>query len=179
MALVDESSEALMGRVHFGEREPLSILLRRFANPLLTLIRRLGVNVQQSEEVFLAVWTHRKNYDRRRTFRSWLFGIAANKCKISLRQSRTSQPLDQDVRWTGVGAAPVEGLIQSEISELVAKAVSQLPLRQREVVVMRLWNDMSYSEIATALDRSESTIRTNMFVGLESLRKFLEPRMRE
>ena len=183
MSLAGESDEMLMGRICTGEREPLSVLLRRFADPLLTFIHRLGVSSQQCEEVFqevfLAVWTHRQRYDRSRPFKSWFFGIAANKCKASLRHTRPSEQLDHDPRWTGFGAAPDERMISRETAELVAEAVSQLPIRQREVVVMRLWNDMSYAEIAAALDRSESTIRTNMSFGLESLRKFLEPRMRE
>jgi RNA polymerase sigma-70 factor (ECF subfamily) len=183
MALVDESDEELMARVRKGEREPVSILVRRFADPLLTFIVRLVGDRSQGEEifqeVFLAVWEKRKRYQPLRSFKSWLFGIAANKSKAWLRQSRNQRAVDTDSRWTCTETDPTDNLVQDETSALVVHAVSLLPIKQREVVMLRLWHDMSYSEIAIALSRSESTIRTNMAFGLESLRKYLEPRMRD
>ena len=183
MSLADESDESLMRRVRLGEREPMSVLVRRFANQLLTFIRRLGVRPQAADEVFqevfLAVWTHRRSYQLKRNFKPWLLGIATNKCRAAVRRSRRTVSIDSSPRWTGVGAAPVDDLIQTETLQLVELGVSRLPMKQREVVVMRMWNNMSYAEIAAALNRSESTIRTNMSFGLKILREFLEPRLRE
>lgn len=183
MALIDETDDSLMRRVRSGERSSLSILLRRFAGPVMTFIHRSGVPAQNREEVFqevfLAVWTHRRKFRLTGRFRPWLFGITANKCRAARRQRRSSVELpDDDPRWTGVGAAPVDDLIQGETSELVAAAVAKLPPRQREVIVMRVWNGMSYADIAAAINRTESTVRTNMSAGLTALRNFLEPRMR-
>jgi DNA-directed RNA polymerase specialized sigma24 family protein len=42
-----------------------------------------------------------------------------------------------------------------------------------------LWNDMSYAEIAWALNSSESSVRSNMSFGLSALREYLEPKLRE
>ena len=65
--------EWLMSEVVDGQRDSLEPLVRRYANPLLTFIRRMVNHPQQSEElfqeVFLAVWKHRRQYDRRR--RRW------------------------------------------------------------------------------------------------------------
>ena len=99
--------------------------------------------------------------------------------RTALRRQRRTESLDSDSRWTGVGAAPIDHAIQTETAEIVEAGIARLPLKQREVVVMRLWNNMSYSGIAAALGTSESTVRTNMSVGLSALREFLEPRLRE
>ena len=74
--------------------------------------------------------------------------------------------------------SPMQGAIAMETAALVETAVMRLPAQQRAVVVMRIWNGFAYTEIAEILNRTESTVRSNMFHGLESLRGFLEPRMR-
>ena len=75
-------------------------------------------------------------------------------------------------------AAPDVGVIATETATLVEQALMTLPAQRRTVVVMRIWNGFSYSEIAGILECEESTVRSHMFHGLASLRKYLEPRMR-
>ncbi len=60
----------------------------------------------------------------------------------------------------------------------VANAVARLPQQQRAVLVLRIWNGLSYAEIAQVIDRSEGTVRSHMFHALSTIRKYLEPRMR-
>ena len=59
----------------------------------------------------------------------------------------------------------------------MAEAVAQMPAAQRTVLVLRVWNHLSYAEIAQVVGRSEATVRSHMFHGLANLRKYLEPRM--
>ena len=73
---------------------------------------------------------------------------------------------------------PGEAAAATETAALVAEAVGRLPAAQRAVVTMRVWNGLSYAEIATAIGRSEATVRSHMFHGLAALRRHLEPRMR-
>src|SRR5690349_1098973 len=90
MDLAEDSDERLMQQVSLGRREPLTILLQRYANSLLTFIRRVTGNHHVSEElfqeVFLAVWAGSGSYRFPRPFRAWLFGIAMNKCRIYFRK---------------------------------------------------------------------------------------------
>jgi RNA polymerase sigma-70 factor (ECF subfamily) len=182
MELARESDEQLMQRVAAGQREPLSILLRRYANPLLTFIRRMNGDHHKSEdlfqEVFLAVWSSRRRYRFPKLFRSWLFGIAVNKCRAEFR-SRDEYYFSADSpAFVATSPGPTEGAIAVETATLMEEAVMQLPPQQRSVVVLKLWNNFPYREIAKVLNRTESTVRSNMFHALESLRKYLEPRVR-
>src|SRR5712675_822228 len=92
MGKVIETDEQLMAQVAENCRDPLAILLRRYASPLLTFIQRMIGDRHQSEElfqeVFLAVWTQRRQYQFPRPFRAWLYGIAINKCRASFRGVR-------------------------------------------------------------------------------------------
>jgi RNA polymerase sigma-70 factor, ECF subfamily len=185
LELAHESDESLMQRVAAGQREPLSILLRRYANSLLTFIRRMSGDHHRSEElfqdVFVTVWKSAHKYKHPRPFRSWLFGIAANKCQADFRR-RARAPV-WSLEWGQLAAAsheraPDEGAIATETATLIEQAVMELPVQRRTVVVMRIWNAFTYAEIAKVLECEESTVRSHMFHGLASLRKYLEPRMR-
>ena len=181
MELARESDEQLMQRVAAGQREPLSILLRRYANPLLTFIRRMNCDHHKSEdlfqEVFLAVWSSRRRYRFPRPFRSWLFGMAVNKCRAEFRSRYEHYFSVDSPELAATNPGPTEGAIAVETATLMEQAVMRLPPQQRSVVVLRVWNDFTYREIAKVLNRTESTIRSNMFHALESLRKYLAPRM--
>lgn len=56
-------------------------------------------------------------------------------------------------------------------------AVAVLPPQQRSVVVLRVWNAMSYAEIAEVAGCTEATVRSHMHHALAAMRKYLEPRL--
>jgi RNA polymerase sigma-70 factor (ECF subfamily) len=185
MAPRDDSDEGLMRQVARGQPEAIDTLLRRYASPLLTFIQRTVGHRQRAEdvfqEVFLAVWTGRRRYRYPCRFRAWLFGIAWNKCRAELRRQLGRPRLLDDTTAaapTASNPAPNEAAAAAETAALVAEAVGRLPPAQRAVVTMRVWNGLSYREIAEALGRSEATVRSHMFHGLAALRRRLEPRMR-
>src|SRR5215471_19818173 len=96
-----ERDEWLMGQVALGKRDHLEPLVRRYANPLLTFIQRMIGDRHRSEElfqeVFLAVWVKRHQYQFPRPFKPWLYQIALNKCRASFRlRAPDAVPLSAD-----------------------------------------------------------------------------------
>jgi RNA polymerase sigma-70 factor (ECF subfamily) len=180
-----ERDEWLMAQVALGKRDHLEPLIRRYANPLLTFIRRMVGDRHRGEdifqEVFLTVWAKRKQYQFPRPFKSWLFAIAANQCHAQARRRAFMEvwlpdPHDLPSPADEKGS-PADTAIATETAALVAAAVQELPAQQRAVVAMRIWNGLSYPEIAEALGRTEATIRSHMHHGLLAMRRYLEPRM--
>ncbi len=179
------SDEWLMREAAGGKDDALGILLRRYASPLLTFIRRMTGDWHRAEElfqeVFLAVWKQRWSYDFSRPFRPWLFGIAANQCRADFRRRaivRMELEEEGGATCAASGSSPVEAAIASETATIVAAAVAALPPAQRSVLVLRVWNGLSYAEIAEALNRGEGTVRSQMWSALAVMRKYLEPRLR-
>lgn len=180
------SSEELMRLVQAGSRYSLSQLMRRYANPLLTFLQRMTGDYHLSEELFqetfLAVWVSRDKYQFPRPFQYWLFGIASNQCKTRLRDKlRGRRALDhfRDFQSSTDSHSPLESAVATETANLVEQAVLQLPDQQREVVVLRVWNGLSYQSIAGILNRTEGTVRSHMHHALNSMRTFLEPRLQD
>jgi RNA polymerase sigma-70 factor (ECF subfamily) len=176
--------EWLMAETGLGKRESLEVLIRRYASSLLTFVERMVGDRHRSEEIlqdiFLAVWKKRKQYQFPRPFKAWLYAIAANHCRTSFRgRPRLLVSLEDDAAPVAVGAgdSPVEAAISTETAALVEHAVTQLPPVQRAVVVLRVWDGLSYAEIAEILERRETTVRSSMAHGLNALRKHLEHRL--
>jgi RNA polymerase sigma-70 factor (ECF subfamily) len=182
--MTHDPDEWLMSKVARGRHEALEPLIRRYANPLLTFIRRMVGDHHRSEDlfqdVFVAVWTRRKKYDAGRAFKPWLYAIALNTCRAEFRRRGAivaMDDLDELVSRDNLDP-PAEIALATEQATLVAAAMKQLPFKQRAVVALRVWSGLSYGEIADALGRDVGTIRSNMHHGLAALRTFLEPRMR-
>ncbi|MCA9222069.1 MAG: sigma-70 family RNA polymerase sigma factor [Planctomycetales bacterium] len=180
-----ETDEWLMAQVAAGRRELLTVLVRRYANPLLTFLVRMTNDHHRAEElfqeVFLQVWLKRRQYQAPRPFRSWLFAIAANHGRAAFRRAR---PRDASLDGAGEplsvsGSSPIDAAIAVETCEAVAAAVAQLPAKQRQVIVLRIWNGLSFAEIAQAIGAAEVTARSHMHHGLNAMRRYLEPKLRD
>ncbi len=183
MSKPQDSDEWLMAEVAQGRRGPLDNLVRRHATPLLTFIRRMVGDAHRSEElfqeVFLTVWCKRHLYDFPRSFRAWLYRIAVNKCRAFFRVRKLPTIAlgheDLAAPSRGSDSSPLETAIAAETAHQVSAAVTRLPTQQRLVVVLRIWQGLSYAEIADLLGRSEATVRSHMHHALAALRHDLEP----
>jgi RNA polymerase sigma-70 factor (ECF subfamily) len=177
-----ERDEWHMAQVALGKRDHLEPLIRRYASPLLTFIRRMVGDEHRGQElfqeVFLAVWLKRRQYQFPRLFKSWLYAIALNRCRADFRNHTLGEVagLDADVS-EAPGLSPADTAIATETAAIVATAVMRLPPQQRTVVVLRVWEGLSYAEIADIVGRTEGTVRAHMHHGLAALRKYLEPRL--
>ena len=182
---VKQPDEWLMGQVALGRRGQLEPLVRRYSSSLLTYLHRMVGDRHRAEElfqdVFLAVWQKRKTYKFPKNFRSWLFAIATNRCRAEFRKVSYRAMLQLDdvanVDPPEDSPTPADIAVATETARLVGTAVAALPEKQRAVVVMRTWNELSFAEIAQITGTTEGTARANMHHGLAALRKHMEPRL--
>jgi RNA polymerase sigma-70 factor (ECF subfamily) len=185
MTLADDRDEWLMVQAADGKPHLLEILVRRHASPLLTFIHRMVGDRHRSEElfqeVFLSVWLNRARYQFPRPFKPWLYAIALNKCREAhRRRPQLTQPLaDGETTPASAEASPLDCAASTEEAQLVSQAVTELPPQQRAVVVLRIWDNLAYADIAEIVGCSEATVRSHMYHGLAALRRQLEPRLGE
>jgi RNA polymerase sigma-70 factor, ECF subfamily len=105
-------------------------------------------------------------------FKTWLFRIVINAWRDhrSVREVPgvvTEEPMD-------ASAGPVGEAMGAELGEAVARAVSALPARQREVVVLIVYERMDAGEAAAVLGINAQNVRTNLHLGRERLREKLK-----
>jgi RNA polymerase sigma-70 factor (ECF subfamily) len=177
--------EWLMAEVAEGKRESLEPLVRRHATPLLSFLQRMAGDRHRGEdlfqEVFLAVWAKRSQYIFPRPFKPWLYAIAVNKCRAAHRQAAWAglnpYPLEENTVPADAQPSPAETAVAVETAAIIGRALTLLPAQQRAVVVLRLWEQLSYDEIAGLVACTPATARSHMHHGLCALRRYLEPRL--
>jgi RNA polymerase sigma-70 factor (ECF subfamily) len=128
-----------------------------------------------AQEVFIRAHRALLRFDGRSQLYTWLYRITVNLC-LDMRGRSTRLPLageddDGDERSSAPG---VEEQAESrETGRAVARAVVELPPRQRAIVTLRLYQDLPYLEIARIMGCSEGTVKATMFAALRRLRRAL------
>lgn len=120
---------------------------------------------------FERVYRSRARLDRGRgTPRAWLFAVARNAALDELRRRRRNPNFDLDEdRWGDLRSE--EDLQQVERRATVRDALASLPLRERELVLLKFHGQLSNSELARALGISESNAGTRLHRALTRLRE--------
>jgi RNA polymerase sigma factor (sigma-70 family) len=130
---------------------------------------------------FERLYRSRRRLDRRRgTPRAWLFAIARNAALDELRRRRR-QPQSGLHAQAGEDPASAEDAVERvERRAVIRGALAALPLREREVVLLKFHGQLSNSELARVLGISESNAGTRLHRALSRLRReCLEPGQQE
>lgn len=129
--------------------------------------RRVGPSLADeiAAETFSRAFDRRRQYDTtREDARVWLLGIAANLLRRHWRSER--RRLDAYARSGGRTDAELSGPLAAEL----AAAVKALPRREREPLLLLAWAELSYDEIAHALDVPIGTVRSRISRARTKLR---------
>lgn len=127
------------------------------------------------QETYTRAYSALKGYSSERvrtlSVRAWTWTIAANLCRNRLR-SRSRKPTNplQDLDVAASGAGTDEEAL-SEIGATLAAALLDLSFPQRAAIVMRHVLDLTYEEVAAALDRPIGTVKADVHRGLARLRQ--------
>lgn len=155
-----------------GEALAFRELFDRYKNPIYGFVRRRindpGRAEEITQDVFLALVQHRNGYEVTASFRTYLYRIALNRIASELRKKKESEPLPEDVP-AAAGGDPA-------VVQQVREALAQLEPAQREIVLLREYQGLSYEEIAAVLKVPVGTVRSRLFRAKMALRDLLVPR---
>jgi RNA polymerase sigma-70 factor (ECF subfamily) len=154
-----------------GDRTAFDELFDRYRDLVWRFFCRRVPDAARAEELaqetFLAVIQGAKRYEPRAAFRSYLFGIAFNVLQASRRKARRAhdQP-DETFDPPGPSSDPADVI-------WVRQALAALEPGEREVLMLREYEALSYDEIAALLDVPVGTVRSRLFRAREALRASL------
>ncbi len=170
-----ESDEILMLRFVEGDRGAFEILFQRYRDPVYGYLARIVGRATAEDLVqlsFLSVVRARGRFDRAARFKPWLYAIATNAARDHLRRGRLEQ-----LTSLGESAGAEEAVDPPNIDPgretAIQRALMQLPENQRLAIVMHRFQNLSFAEIAEALDLSESAVKVRAHRGYEKLRELL------
>lgn len=163
------------------DREFASVVTR-FQHPLAAFLYQSVRDREQArdltQEVFVKAHRALARYDSTRPFSTWLFAIAANHARDHLRRRQARIPtvsadhLDQP-EPRSPEARPDEALAHRELGEQLDAALGQLPLEERELVVLRHVAGLGIDEIAQALGLAPANAKTKLFRARQRLQALL------
>jgi RNA polymerase sigma-70 factor (ECF subfamily) len=167
----------LAERFRDGDRVAFDLLVRRHQKGMWRLIRRYVKSDADAADVtqlaFLRAFRGLAGFRGTATVRSWLYRIAIN-CALSwLRDHRREQPAEiSEDALTDDNPAPAQ-LAAGDDRARLRGAIAQLPPKQKLVLELRVFDDLSFKEVADLADCSENTAKVNFHYAVKRLRDIL------
>jgi len=164
---MNETEKELVAMVLSGRTEAFEPLVTPYRRPLLALAYRLTRNREEAlevaQEAFLRAFRSLSRYDVSRSFRNWLFQIAANEARDRFRKrTREKAALENAARTEPPHSAPEAGRDRQEMRSDIWQCLNVLSPREREVFVLRDLEELDIKETAQALGCSSVSVRVNL-----------------
>lgn len=187
-SLFGPSDEQIMWRVKMEDDvDAFDRLVAKWQAPLEQLCTRLTGDAHRAEDLvqvaFSRVFDRRTEYVPKGKFSTFLWRIAINLCHDELRRKSTRGECSlEELSEDGRGVEFADGATQSpdavvetrERGELVRQALLELAPQHRELIVLRHYEQMKFSEIAELLNIPESTAKTRLAEALTQLNRRLK-----
>jgi len=183
----DLSDEALIEHTAAGDAAAFEHLMRRYQAQVFHFVRwQRGITERSAEdvtqEVFLQLYRVAGHFRGGARFRTWFYTLARNVCRNHQRSLRRRAP----EHWYALpeealaglpdrGPGPQARCEHGEAQRVIGAAMARLPAYQREVLVLREWQDLSYAEIAEVLEVPIGTVRSRLHKARETLMGLLAP----
>jgi len=180
-------TDELIRRYQAGQTDLFEALFERYKDYVYRVAFSLTQHVEEAEEVvqetFLDVLKALPRYEAGgpARFETWLYRVTANRCKMRWRRKQLPT-----ADWDEVGERlaevpdsqtdhnPEEEAQQAETRRAIWRAVGHLKDIYREVIVLRYGQDLSYDEIATALDLNMGTVKSRLNTAHRKLQQIIE-----
>jgi RNA polymerase sigma-70 factor (ECF subfamily) len=187
VALGRSSDEDLMRRTQQGDKQAFSLIYERYSAPVLSYLYRMLGNVEDVEsigqEVFLRAFRFAPTYRYPQKLGTWLFTITRNLAINQARRKKRSPVRNvtelnlEGMEMSGdpyqVATRATDDLEKREQIALLLKALDDLPTDQKEVIVLGVFQDLSYAQMEEITGTKAVTLRSRMFHGLKRLGSML------
>jgi len=172
---MNETEKELIAMVLSGRTESFEPLVTPYRGPLLALAIRLTRNREEAlevaQEALLRAFRSLGRFDVSRSFRNWLFQIAANEARDRYRRTSREQAAFKDVADRAPMATdPEAGHDRRELRAGIMRSLAALSPREREVFVLRDLEELDIRETSRVLGCSAISVRVNLSSARRKLR---------
>ncbi|WP_187328713.1 RNA polymerase sigma factor [Echinicola rosea] len=170
----------LVDKIKEGDEVAYYHLYKRYASKIYHVSRKMELAHHDAEEiiqdVFLYLWKKRSDLKSDLSINAYIFSIVrslvVNRCQ---KQARFTAYRDYAIPMNQIFSNVTEDtVIYQDLHEFATKAIDTLPVKQREVFMMKTVNHMTAEEIASQLNLSVRTVENQIYRATKSLRKQVE-----
>ena len=168
------TDEELIASFQNGNEQAYIELVRRYRDRLMTFVFRFLGDMELSEDIvqdtMIKLYTHKHYYKEIAKFSTWIYTIAGNLAKTELRKRKRRKvtllsQMNTDDRKYEIPSTELqsEDIVQGEYTErYIQKAILQLPLHFRTVVILRDIQELSYEEISKIVNVPLGTVKSRI-----------------
>ncbi len=175
-----DDDAALITRIAAGDRAAFDVLATRHRAAIVALVHRYVKNGDDAEDVaqraLLRAFERIATFRGEASFRTWLFRIAIHLALNHVRGRDRAESIDVDDIAAFTSALDTQRLVAAELWRKVSARLDELPPKQRLVVELRLFHELSFQEIAVAAACTEESAKANYHHGVKRLRAVLGER---
>jgi len=180
------SDEEIVERVLHGEKDAYDLIMRKYNQRLFRIVRSYIVNEDEIEDViqetYIKAYEQMPRFEKRSRFSTWLIRIAINEALARLKAGKRFPSVGYDhADEAGVVAdlpvqlhnleTPMGKLMNTELKEILEKAVDHLPEKYRTVFMMREVEGMSVAETSESLEITQTNVKVRLNRAKEMLRE--------
>ena len=177
------TDEIIVERALTGDADAFGELVRRWERRIFALaygmLGREEDARDATQETFLAAFRNLRGFRGDAKVSSWLHRIAVNQCISRQRRSkvRSESALDDEQQnsfATPLSHSPAHVAEGRQETAAVRRAINSLPIELRQVVVMKEFEELTFREIADALDLPLSTVKSRLYTAMKQLQLRLQ-----
>jgi RNA polymerase sigma-70 factor (ECF subfamily) len=168
-----------------GNPLAMELIVKRWERNMYSLAIRMLLNREDAEdatqEIFLKIFTKIHTFNGNSSFKTWLYSVALNLISDYRRKkNRKHQVLDYEVVVDDVEEIkslnqkthdPYEETNKKQSLNILKTSISKLPEKQRTVLVLKEYNELTFEEIADVIRCPVSTVKSRLYKGLENLKQ--------
>jgi RNA polymerase sigma-70 factor (ECF subfamily) len=165
---MDADERAWIVRCQRGDRAAFEPLVRRYMRRAAAFALGWAGNHEDaldlSQEAFARAFRSIRRFDPERPFYPWFHRILRNLCINHIGRARHSRelPMEEGMSISGGGPSPAERAERADVSRRVREAIGRLQPQDREIVILREFQDHSYAEIAEILQIPQGTVMSRL-----------------
>lgn len=194
-ARIDATSltdEEIVEKIKGGSVELFEVIVKRYQKKLVNYIYRMINDFESAmelcQEVFIKVYNSLDKYNPSFKFTTWIHRISSNatidwmrKKKIDAYSLDTNDDDDAPSLSQQIASndlSPLENLEMGQLQGRIESAINELPYIYKQLIILRHINELSYDEIASAVDLPLGTVKNRIFRGREMLKAKLVSEMK-
>lgn len=185
-SLSDDYKSTEKDSLHILNMDPIEaveLIMNNYGNEIMNFAYTYVNNTVDAEdvtqEVFVTVYLKLSTFKGDSTIKSWIYSIAANKCKDYLRKHRLrhNKLMEKIIKQQKVNEATVSTAnSQSTLEEYLFEKILELPIKYREVIILYYYKELPIKEIGFILKIKEATLQSRLLRGRKKLRDLIQER---
>jgi len=167
------SDAEALERVKKGDREAYQIIVVKYMKRAyyicLSFVHNSEDALDISQEAFIRAFRKINRFDTKKSFFPWFYRLTRNLCLDYLK--RSSQRAEIPLEEAKILKTEKD---DREIKEILWKGIDSLSMEQKEVILLRYFQQFSYQEIAEILDKPLGTVMSSLYYAKRHLKKNIE-----